>query len=177
MNFCNVGEDATVTYLNPDGQKTVFKAKGVIAVDTISNSPGTYRFYGFGDDNVFYQFVATGINPGYSLNSGFNSRGYTPTMNGQFIQSQTYYYVSGFGIEELIKPIEGCKIKIVSGNTFTDTIQCPDGKYSVACGGECPEGFCKCPIPEYPGYCCLDCAATAASIRSITNDLRAKKNG
>lgn len=38
----------------------------------------------------------------------------------------------------------------------------------------CPEGFCECPIPVYPGYCCLDCAATAANIRAITNDLKGK---
>jgi hypothetical protein len=46
--------------------------------------------------------------------------------------------------------------------------------FSVSCDDECPKGFCKCVIPGYPGYCCLDCAATAASIRSITNELRAK---
>lgn len=47
-------------------------------------------------------------------------------------------------------------------------------KYEVACGEECPEGFCKCITPEYPGYCCLDCNSTAASIRAITNDLKGK---
>lgn len=46
--------------------------------------------------------------------------------------------------------------------------------YKVSCDDECPEGFCKCVIPEYPGYCCLDCTATAASIRSIINDLRVR---
>jgi hypothetical protein len=46
--------------------------------------------------------------------------------------------------------------------------------YKVSCDDECPEGFCRCEIPEYPGYCCLDCAATSGNIRAITNDLRAK---
>ncbi|MCC5625111.1 hypothetical protein LC574_29075, partial [Nostoc sp. CHAB 5715] len=61
-----------------------------------------------------------------------------------------------------------------SGNNFIDEIECPSGDFKVSCGDECPEGFCKCPIPEYPGYCCLDCASIAASIRAITNGLRAK---
>ncbi|MEH2243387.1 hypothetical protein [Nostoc sp.] len=43
----------------------------------------------------------------------------------------------------------------------------------VACG-DCPPGYCRCEMPGYPGYCCLDCHATAEQIRVITNELRLK---
>lgn len=50
------------------------------------------------------------------------------------------------------------------------------GKIEVACG-DCPPGYCRCVIPEYPGYCCLDCNATAEQIKVITNELRSKNDG
>jgi hypothetical protein len=52
-----------------------------------------------------------------------------------------------------------------------DNIDC---NWDVQCDDDCPEGTYKCPSPFYPGYCCLDCASTSASIRAITNDLRSK---
>ncbi|MEH2146252.1 hypothetical protein [Nostoc sp.] len=64
-------------------------------------------------------------------------------------------------------------VKDSSGHLlFTDSGKAPCD-YDVACGN-CPEGFCECPSPGYPGYCCLDCHEVAANIRSITNDLRSK---
>jgi hypothetical protein len=71
-----------------------------------------------------------------------------------------------------------CIIQIVnsSGNSFVKQGECPI-KYTVACDDGCPEGFCKCSSPEYPGYCCLDCNATANEIRSITQSLKAHNNG
>lgn len=69
-----------------------------------------------------------------------------------------------------------CSIAIFDKNNnkiFLDSGECPIN-FVVTCDDDCPEGFCKCIIPEYPGYCCLDCNATAASIRAITNDLRGK---
>ncbi len=52
-----------------------------------------------------------------------------------------------------------------------DNIDC---NWNVQCDDDCPEGTYKCYSPVYPGYCCLDCASTAAKIRAITNDLRSK---
>lgn len=70
---------------------------------------------------------------------------------------------------------KGTTLKIEDNSGGTRTLGVPNcNSYKVSCDDECPEGFCKCIIPEYPGYCCLDCAATAASIRAITNELRAK---
>jgi hypothetical protein len=48
------------------------------------------------------------------------------------------------------------------------------GDYQVSCDEDCPEGFCKCPSPNYPGYCCLDCASTVSDIRVIARELRSK---
>lgn len=45
---------------------------------------------------------------------------------------------------------------------------------NVVCDDDCPPGTCKCSSPVYPGYCCNDCASTAASIHTITSELRAK---
>lgn len=30
--------------------------------------------------------------------------------------------------------------------------------FSVGCGDECPEGYCKCKTLKYPGYCCCKCS-------------------
>ncbi|MEH2145296.1 hypothetical protein [Nostoc sp.] len=47
--------------------------------------------------------------------------------------------------------------------------------FDIQCG-KCPQGTCECPTPVYPGYCCLDCASTAANIRTITNELKTKNS-
>ncbi|MEH2331569.1 hypothetical protein [Nostoc sp.] len=178
MRYCNVGEKAVVEYKKIDGGKVFFQSKGIIEVS--AGRRGTYRFYGMSDDfyiqntGKFDEFTATGINPGYVGGFGFGNRGFAPAMDGKLIRGPYYYFISDFGFEEIAGTIN-CQIEITSnGKTFTDTIMCPNGAYNVSCGNECPEGFCKCIIPEYPGYCCLDCSATATQIREITNDLRAK---
>lgn len=173
--YCNEKSKAILTYTRSNKEKVRYEfTKVPIDVSVTSNgTPGTYRFYGTGDDSIFYQFTASGFNPGYRVNSGFNGRGLTPTMNGIFIKPENYYYVSGSGIETLTAAIQTCQINVTgNGNNLVDTIECPDGGYKVTCGDDCPEGFCKCVTSEYPGYCCLDCNATAAQIRAITNDLR-----
>lgn len=70
-----------------------------------------------------------------------------------------------------------CTIQIIDsvGRIFSKIGECPI-EYTVSCDDDCPEGFCKCEIAEYPGYCCLDCNSIARSIRDITNDLRAKNS-
>ena len=73
-----------------------------------------------------------------------------------------------------IPPLPRCSLQIMHNGQllFQDQGECPV-VYDVQCT-KCPEGTCECPTPNYPGYCCLDCASTAASIRAITNNLRAK---
>ncbi|WP_218964710.1 hypothetical protein [Nostoc linckia] len=105
----------------------------------------------------------------------FNNRGYTPAMDGITLRNDSYYYVSGYGITVITAPVTKRRIHVVgTGVDFYDYVAGDDGNYKVSCGDECPEGFCKCPSPEYPGYCCLDCTATAASIHAITDDLKVR---
>lgn len=62
------------------------------------------------------------------------------------------------------------------GNPLLDdnSLEC---NWMIVCDDECPPGTCKCPSDKYPGYCCNDCAATAAKIQAITDTLRAFNNG
>ena len=73
-----------------------------------------------------------------------------------------------------IPPTTRCSLQIIHNGQvlFQDQGNCPV-TYSVQCG-KCPPGKYECYSPIYPGYCCLDCASTAASIRNITNDLKVK---
>ncbi|BAY15707.1 hypothetical protein NIES21_15260 [Anabaenopsis circularis NIES-21] len=70
-----------------------------------------------------------------------------------------------------------CMIKIKhNGNTiFRDKGKQPCN-YTVQCG-RCPEGQCECSTPNYPGYCCVDCAELAGEIKGIRNLVRSLKNG
>ena len=98
---------------------------------------------------------------------------------GDLTGTSTFFYVSA--------TIES--ITLVSGNNPTQPTQkgiiikdktgaviydddAADCNVNVQCDDDCPTGTYKCSSPIYPGYCCLDCNATAASIRAITNDLR-----
>ncbi len=49
--------------------------------------------------------------------------------------------------------------------------------YSVTCDDECPEGYLKCVIPEYPGYCCIPCDDIKSGIIGITAILKGINNG
>lgn len=40
---------------------------------------------------------------------------------------------------------------------FERSGECPID-FTVACGDECPPGYCKCPTLKYPGYCCCKCS-------------------
>lgn len=159
-----------------------------------SNPSATYPF----------TFSAAGTVPNPSevdiilLNATWDDCGSIGSFNAPCTLGQVYKYTgepivigSGTSVSGAVTDLGGgqCNIsatlrwksnkdilKILNQNNiiiFTDTGENIALK-SVACDDECPEGFCKCIIPEYPGYCCLDCGATAASIRAITNELRGK---
>lgn len=65
---------------------------------------------------------------------------------------------AGFQPGSGILSVRLCKITITdsTGATFEKEGQCPL-TYTVACGDECPEGYCKCKSLKYPGYCCCKC--------------------
>ncbi|PHJ62644.1 hypothetical protein [Nostoc linckia] len=172
MSYCNEKNQAIVSYLK-NKKITKFNTNQVpIEVEIISKKDGSYRFYGIGDDSLFYEFIASGINPGYAINSGFNNRGVTPTMNGVFLKSQSYYYVSGYGIETLVEPINECQIKVTTpSQIFTDSIDCP-GVFEVSCDDDCPTGHHKCKHNKYPGYCCVPCKKVGNRIKNIASKVR-----
>lgn len=176
MGYCDVGEKAFVTYTTESGERIRREFAGSpIDVSIAPTSPGSFRFYGVGDDGLSYELFATGYEPSYVLNTSFNGRGYTPVMDGVVLRSSSYYYVSGYGIDVIVPPTAKHRIHITgTGVDFYDYVAGDDGNYKVSCGDGCPEGFCKCPSPEYPGYCCLDCSAIAGSIHAITNELRGR---
>lgn len=64
-----------------------------------------------------------------------------------------------------------CNIKISNNGTvlFQADGDCPVS-FTVACGDECPEGYCKIDCETYPGYCCLN----EAKIKSLSNQLNPK---
>lgn len=183
MNYCQNQIKAKVTYIKEDKTQQVYYTENVpidISISTENTLINCWRFYGTGDDNRAYQLFASGQNPGFILNSGFNSRGYVPSMNGVKLLSDTYYYVSGYGYEQVsetsqISSTPGittngncnssqthqrCNMTItdVTGHKFNDYVQCPNGSYQVVCGDDCPDGYCKIDCPHYPGYCCISCA-------------------
>ncbi|MCC5626855.1 hypothetical protein LC613_01070 [Nostoc sphaeroides CHAB 2801] len=87
-------------------------------------------------------------------------------------------YVLGFSIDNITKTGSTLNknnvIRIVDSQGTLIHEEENECDYQVACDERCPEGFCECPSSTYPGYCCLDCAFAAASIRAITNELRGK---
>ncbi|MEH1829531.1 MAG: hypothetical protein V7L22_30045 [Nostoc sp.] len=70
----------------------------------------------------------------------------------------------------------GLVVKDSNGNTLIN-VSVSQCDYEVSCGDDCPDGQCKCHSDVYPGYCCNDCASTAAQIHSVTELARSKANG
>jgi hypothetical protein len=166
---------AKVSYINEAGAKETFvnDAPIDVSIKTISYVTNCWRFFGIGDDGASYELFASGQVPSYTLNTGLNSRGYIPTMDGHLLASQDYYYVSGYGYAAAnsSEATPGyhtsgscnntsirCQIIITNASNnivFTDYVKCP-GDFSVTCDDNCPEGYCRIECPHYPGYCCLN---------------------
>ncbi|MHC5817719.1 MAG: hypothetical protein ACYT04_17920, partial [Nostoc sp.] len=87
----------------------------------------------------------------------------TATITGQISEDHTVHCPnasSGGG---------ACTLTIFHQGTrlFETQGECPVS-FTVACGDECPEGYCKIDCEAYPGYCCLN----EAEIKSLSNQLR-----
>lgn len=192
MSYCNGEKKATVAYTSKAGISTKFFTNNVpIDVDCNDESrTGQFIFtlkdYGYAgncqssgilytDDIIgdSYQVFST-TNPGPYVNCPWYEVNFFIGENkiNSFLKSFRYsitqspnpsYSVGG----------KFLKIKDASGRVIFKA-EVKNCSQQITCGDECPEGFCKCSSPGYPGYCCLDCAATAANIRTITNDLRLK---
>jgi hypothetical protein len=188
--ICLVGQKPRVFFQFANSVQNVVDLKeSPIQIFLLDSGLKCWRFSGQGKFNDFYfDMFGCGDNPGWFDNGVYLN----PTLNGNLFLDSVYG--TRYGTESIEKVTDDSErsgfikigncltclnpcsltIKNEQGITlFTVSGKCPC-KFSVACGGRCPENFCECPILEYPGYCCLDCSATAASIRAITNELRSK---
>lgn len=136
------------------------------------NNCGQFNNYQIIEYSGFVVLVSTSVATPSSNSAGFCS-GLKPSVNGVLTPGTNDVYhpsatiVRQYSSDWILTVVDSLGRIIVKKYSTEPT-------YTVACGDECPEGFCKCIIPEYPGYCCLDCNSAAASIRSITNSLRGR---
>lgn len=202
MTYCNTGDQAKVTYQFNDGERSAFETKsspievttGKYQNTTTSNyNPEGYQIT-FGSPQAQYgsitltvvdyqvSYIDKGVfdsATGYYIKfipCGSTSFPPTDAANPGAKMSSPNVTVNNAVKCPVANPSSDlCEIKIsANGNViFQAHGKCPVS-FTVACGDACPPGFCKCPSPGYPGYCCLDCKATAASIHAITNDLNYK---
>ena len=104
-----------------------------------------------------YTYSACASNPSWGPADGFP--GYVaPYDNG--VQLPTSWATSAGSITLVSSESEYISAR---NATAVDIGDC------TKCIAVCPEGFCKCIIPEYPGYCCLDCKATGDRLKNIAN--------
>ncbi|MEH2287166.1 hypothetical protein [Nostoc sp.] len=205
MSYCNSGDKVTVTYVFGDKQTSVFKtSQSPIEVATENyqdNSTSNFDANGFQitfnspqgqygtitavvtDYSIeFYDFGAFHPYTGYYINLvRCGETSFPPITEGDkgAKMSDLNLTIDRTVKCPIVRSTSGlCEIKVlVGGKTiFSAHGKCPV-TFDVACGDDCPEGFCKCKSLGYPGYCCLDCAVVASEIHSITQSLKIKNNG
>lgn len=176
----------TVTCKNSENPPDCTKIKATVRYKERSTTTG-FEISGSFTASLYSPVLGIRIG-GQASNIELNSRGLasgsctTQMWRVHASNSGTSYrYLEAYieSIELLSPPLDsqpsskGIVIRDVTGGIIfdDDAIDCD---WSVQCDDDCPEGTCKCISPIYPGYCCLDCESTAANIRAITNDLRAK---
>ncbi|MCC5619251.1 hypothetical protein LC605_30105 [Nostoc sp. CHAB 5836] len=188
--YCADKTKATILFERVDGTKgqLIINSPPVEIICLPANNQGKYIFtlatsgsnydcsgdhsYRFGGDRIADSYQVGNLIP-VSSSSQCPGRELTFYPSGQIdIIHPTQYRITQRDNPNY-HPTEGIEVKDKTGKTIFKElgIKC---NCIVNCEEDCSEGFCKCPSPTYPGYCCLDCASTAASIRAITNELRAK---
>ncbi|QHG15810.1 hypothetical protein [Nostoc sp. ATCC 53789] len=183
MSYCQIGDKtATVTYQFRGDSERFFKSNVVpinVALTRENEQPGHWTLDTYDDITTSYIFTYDGLESESPLATGRQIR--TSSTN-RLISADDNASAGNVRIRSAVfTPSKGVgyTIKVFNANTSEILFQdFKEGeippKYTVACGDGCPEGFCRCTTPGYPGYCCLDCNSTAASIRFITNDLKGR---
>jgi hypothetical protein len=188
MTFCSNGDKPKVLY-SFNGDKKIFLPNvSPIDVETGKESVGAYSGYNA---------------KGFTLVMVDGSR--MPVINFRLVQNNRYIqywscgnndwdnrqangtYPVAYDIPNIERidysrgcpppyPPEKCYLRVLSGGKqiFKDWGDCPV-EFDVVCGDKCPPGHCKCPSPNYPGYCCLPCAQVARELASITAIARSKR--
>jgi hypothetical protein len=170
MSFCSAGDIATVTYNFGYGEKIYKTTNSPINIEAADiRTKITYGLAWFKPSNHPDQFdIVEGtvtIVSGCANDNLDNS--YLVLSNGfiPFFQGKNACSISFESLPALIKITD-------SQNIIYQETGNRKPSYRVGCGDNCPEGFCKCEISEYPGYCCLNCTETAQKINNIANKIR-----
>ncbi|MCM0593453.1 MAG: hypothetical protein KA716_25955 [Gloeotrichia echinulata DEX184] len=196
---CSPGQRATLYYeFNSNGSKSFSSFDDQIDVTVLSNippvdnyDPSGYKIsvwlsdpfnfsvggYGYSDLTVKGYKIET-LNPNYGYpfwilrcDNTYVQVGFiTPSDINKPITKDTAFNCSG-----AIEQIDTLVVKDVRTGALLLTIggRSPV-KYNVVCGDGCPPGTCKCPSPNYPGYCCLPCSQIAGEIAAIAAIARSK---
>ncbi|MEH2437369.1 MAG: hypothetical protein V7K25_24565 [Nostoc sp.] len=178
MSYCKLEDKtATVTWHYGNGEKMTFIANTVpINVLVGSENYGFWTVDTYDDITQSYVAHYNGTEADIPETNGRTLQTVTgrvistdsTTVAGSVRIRSAFFTPSTYNAYIKVLDVSGKQIFQDSSSSSTPPI------FKVACGTSCPDGYCKCEIPEYPGYCCLDCAATATSIRLITNELRSK---
>jgi hypothetical protein len=198
--YCNPGQKTKLYYRfdGDKGDKTQNFDDQISVTVTSSIATGTdFNPRGY-KISVWLSDPLTQSVGGYGLRS-FTARGYNiGTLNPNYGYplsilncDGTYSQVGFIRPEDIGKPITKDEAVTCSGVIeATETITVRDtrtgaivfvatgkspARYSVVCGDDCPPGHCKCPSPNYPGYCCLPCAQVAGELLAITAIARSKR--
>jgi hypothetical protein len=135
---------------------------------TLGLKSACYGWTGIDGTGNTHYFLDCAVQPGWTVNPVY-SGGYSyPSDGGANITGNSGYGVIPRGFTSLKSQAD--IISWLNGNTSEG------GCTGCLYNGNCPEGQCECHSDSYPGYCCNDCASTAAQIQSITNQLRDKIN-
>ena len=191
MSYCSVEDtSALLEYIFSGDPKKSVRFTGGLPIDVQISNINKEKFYSTGSAPINHiapgnitsitctgTFRQIGNDPSTELPCTYitdraiiNGNNWTADYDSLYSDNtgDMIFTTSYISEEDIIRVYRGSEL------IFKDVGKAPI-TYKVDCIRErCPEGYCECKIDNYPGYCCLDCAATAASIRAITNDLKGK---
>lgn len=192
MSYCETGDKPVIFYKFGNGNEKRYQFD-FAPIDIITRNQPIGTTSNFNGDGYQISFFSpnNGINLSFIVKDYYLN--YASTYNGHpalmFLGCESTGFTAGPNVDvssitknytiKCLTPDVGANeylIEISYNNLqiFQDKGDAPV-TFDVQCG-KCPQGFCEYKIPKYPGYCCLDCAYTAASIRFITNVLRSKNS-
>lgn len=194
MAYCKVGDKAKVTY-QFQGDKPITYESDISPIEvttgeSLTNSTSNYNPDGYritfnSPQGAFGQIQFTVIDYQlYHLSSPYAGDyiSFIPCGSTSFPldpdgSMRGYLITSPVVIDSTVKcpsPISNtsnnvCNLKVLSNGEIVFQAQgkCPVN-FTVACGDECPQGYCKIDCEAYPGYCCIN----EAVIQSLSNQLR-----
>ncbi|MEH2302865.1 MAG: hypothetical protein V7K88_28785 [Nostoc sp.] len=190
MGYCNPGDKVKITYQFKNSQSTTYESN-VSPIDVTTgkvNPSGTanynsegYRITFNSPQGAYGQIQITVVD--YQLYTDGGNNYIRAILCGQtsFSKNPDGSFADGANITSPVvidntvhcpvvsTPDDKCEITILSnGQTlFQAQGDCPVN-FTVACGDECPNGYCKIDCETYPGYCCIN----EAEIKSLSNQLK-----